>query len=549
MKIKQLLGISNKYYVKHFKFVLFAIVLSTTCYSQDNELSWEELQEQFECPKWFAEARFGIWVHWGAQTQPADGGGWYARHMYMEDVGRERWGRDAYEYHNKTYGHPSEFGFKDVINEWKAEKLDTDALLKYFKQCGAQYFVALSCHHDHFDNFNSTYHPWNSVNVGPKRDIIGEFAKSARKYGIPFGVSSHDGPFLNWFLPAFGSDKTGLKKGVPYDGHMTKADGKGKWWEGLDPADLYGLPPEKRTPEYIEEIKQNWKLRHTELIQKYDPDMLWFDGYGFPYGDYGKAVSATLYNKSLREDGKIQTVVVGKIKNDPAIIKDIENGVAPAMLPHTWQSITAINGWFHKEVRPPWHKWQNARTLIEILSDVISKNGNMLLNVDLLPDGTIPVNSKRILDDIGQWVNVNADAIFASKPWKVFGDNLNSSEQYNNDSIANETTDLSTAEKNRKDGHFNMRSTDSPPYAHEEVRFTTKDGLLYVFVLNPEEGVIELPSLGLKSKYEVNKISSIRMIGNNENISFEQDADKLILNVPANKQNKYTTVFEVKGAL
>ena len=235
--------------------VLFLLtIVSIPCFSQEKELSWEEQREQYQFPKWYTEARFGIWVHWGAQTEPKEGGGWYARHMYMQDVGDQEWGRNAYEYHCKTYGHPSEIGYKDVLNEWKAENLDTDALLKYFKKIGAKYFVALANHHDRFDNFNSTHLEWNSVNVGPKKDIIGEFSKSAKKHNIPFGVSSHDDRFLSWWLPAFGSDDSGKYKGIPYDGHMTIEDGKGKWWEGMDPAKLYGLAPSKRTPEYIEEV-------------------------------------------------------------------------------------------------------------------------------------------------------------------------------------------------------------------------------------------------------------------------------------------------------
>ncbi len=544
MKIKQPLIIANTQYVKHILLIFFTIVLSTASYSQDKELTWEELREQYEFPKWYTEARFGIWVHWGAQTQPEKGGGWYARHMYMQDVGKQLWGKDAYSYHNKTYGHPSEKGFKDVIHEWKAENLDTDTLLKYFKKLGAKYFVALANHHDHFDNFNSTYHPWNSVNIGPKRDIIGEFEKSAKKYDIPFGVSSHDDRFLRWWLPAFDFDTSGPLKGVPYDGHMTKEDGIGKWWEGLDPADLYGLPPEKRSPEWIEEVKENWVLRHKELAIKYDVDMLWFDGYGFPYDAYGKEVCSAFYNNSLRKNGKIMAVVAGKFNNEPSIAKDIESGGANEILPFPWQGIITMRTWFYKTDKHKGYK-HNARTVIEMMTDIISKNGNLLLNVELLPDGTVPPDHKVLLDDIGAWVNLNSDAIYASKPWCIYGDNLNSYLEHSDVS----ETDLEDLKKHAISEQFNERTLKAPPYGSNEVRFTTKDDVLYVFILNPEEGAIELPSLGLKSKYKVNKISAIRMIGNNEKVNFKQDADKLIINVPANRQNKYTAVFEVKGAL
>ncbi|MCK5729523.1 MAG: alpha-L-fucosidase, partial [Draconibacterium sp.] len=374
MKITQYSTITNMLCEKCILVLFLLVFFSLNCLSQEKELTWEEIGEQYEFPKWYTEARFGIWVHWGAQTQPEEGGGWYARNMYQQYVGKQTWGKNAYAYHLKTYGHPSEIGYKDVINDWKAENLDTDALLQYFKSLGAKYFVALANHHDHFDNFNSTYHPWNSVNIGPKRDIIGEFEKSSKKYGIPFGVSSHDDRYLSWWLSAFGADTSGEMKGVPYDGNMTKEDGIGKWWEGLDPADLYGLPPEKRTPEWIEGVKHNWMLRHKELVTKYDVDMIWFDGYGFPYGDYGKEVCQELFNHSLQKHGKIMAVVAGKFHNEPSTVKDIESGGSNEMLLVPWQGILTLRSWFFKSDKDKEYR-HNARTVIEMMSDIISKNG------------------------------------------------------------------------------------------------------------------------------------------------------------------------------
>jgi len=527
--------------------VLFLLTfVSIPCFSQEKELSWEEQREQYQFPKWYTEARFGIWVHWGAQTEPKEGGGWYARHMYMQDVGDQEWGKNAYTYHCKTYGHPSEIGYKDVLNEWKAENLDTDILLKYFKKIGAKYFVALANHHDRFDNFNSTYFEWNSVNVGPKKDIIGEFSKSAKKYNIPFGVSSHDDRFLSWWLPAFGSDDSGKYKGIPYDGHMTKEDGKGKWWEGMDPGKLYGLPPNKRTPEYIEEVKYNWMLRHKELVTKYDIDLLWFDGYGFPYKEYGKEVCQTFFNHKLDNNGNINAVVAGKHNNEPSTARDIERGGADTILPYPWQGITTPRTWFYKEDIHRLEYRHNARTIIELLVDYNSKNGNLLLNVELLPDGTIPPEQKIILDELGDWINLNQEAIYASKPWKIYGDNLNSITNRLELEAVTEA-DLEALKIHKKSGHYNERTIKSPEYGHEEVRFTTKDGVLYVIVLNPKEGEINLPSLGLKSKYCSKKISLITMIGSNTKIKFKQDSEALTLFIPNKRPNKYATVFKIEG--
>lgn len=527
--------------------VCFSVVVGSDSYSQNEELSWDELSKQYEIPKWFAEARFGVWVHWGAQTVPEYGGGWYARHMYMQDVGKETFGKNAYPYHVKTYGHPSEVGYKDVIHEWKAENLDTDNLLKYFTEdLGAKYFMALAHHHDNFDNWNSKYQPWNSVNVGPKRDIIGAFSKSAKKYGVPFGVSTHDERFFKWGLPAFGSDTSGDYEGVPYDGHLTKEDGAGLWWEGLNPSDLYGLSPEKRTPEWEDYWKQNWLLRMKDLLTTYDVDFMWFDGRGFPYEDYGKEAFRAFYNHDLKKHGKINAIIAGKIPGDPAIIHDIEQGVELDIYPRPWQSICSFTHWFYKKDDPSRH---DSRSTIELLIDVVSKNGNFVLNVELLPDGTIPEEHKAILDDFGDWLKLNGEAIYASKPWKVYGDNYYSGFDETESGNSNLANTDEVVQRKKKSKQFNNRTKDSQPYGNDEVRFTTKGNVLYVFVLNPTEGKIEIPSLSLKSENQSNPIKSIKMIGSNERVKFNQANDKLVISVPAERPNQYAIVFEVKGAL
>ncbi len=513
---------------------------SASAQAKEN-LTWEELREQYQCPAWFAEAKFGIWAHWGAQSVPEWGGGWYAKHMYMKDVGRETFGKRAYEHHLKTYGHPSEKGFKDVIHTWKAEKFDSDHLVSYFKSLGARYFVALANHHDHFDNFDSTHQEWNSVRVGPKRDIIGEFQKSAKKFGLPFGVSSHDDRFLKWWLGAFESDQEGPKKGIPYDGRLTKEDGKGTWWEGMDPANLYGLPPEKRTPEWIDSVGKNFADRHLELVTKYEPDFLWFDGYGFPYEKYGKQVCTEFYNQSLRKHGKINAVVSGKFTDEPSTIKDIERGVADKILAQPWQGTTTFTSWFLKKDKPIKH---SARSLVEVLCDIISKNGNFLLNVEMYPDGSIPPDHKAVLDGLGAWVNQHADAIYATKPWKIHGDNLNSIQRRLEAESIGEA-DIDAAKKNTG-GHFNERIKTSPPYGHDEVRFTTKGDILYIFVLNPKSGDISLPALGLGSVHQAKEIAQIQMLKGGAPAAFTQTQETLSLTIPESSPKDLTMVFQVR---
>lgn len=510
-------------------------IFSLKLHSEETK-SWDELHSYFKCPKWFEEARFGVWLHWGAQSVPLQGGGWYARHMYMSDVKGEFWGKDAYPYHCKVYGHPSKFGFKDIIHLWKAEKLNTDSLMCYIKSLGAKYFMIMANHHDHFDNFDSKYHKWNSVNVGPKRDIVGDFEKSAKKYGLPFGVTCHDDRFMDWWLPAFGCDKTGKYAGIPYDGNLTKEDGVGKWWEGLDPAELYGIPPSERTPEWVESIKENWLLRHIDLVTKYDIDILWFDGVGFPYGEYGKRLCTAYYNYKLK-DNNIDALILAKIENESLIVKDIERGGALEILPNVWQGTVTFNRWFYREEKPR----HNARTIIEMLIDMISKNGNMLLNIELKPDGTIPASEKEQLDEIGKWIKLNNEAIYGSKPWRIYGDNLESKKSMRQVF----DTDVKTLEENNEllSENFNERTIDSPEYSHSEVRFTFNNGYLYIFVLNPNEGILNIPSLGLEKL--CSKIVSIEMIGSKLKINFNQNVSGLIFDVPKERPNKYATVFKI----
>lgn len=508
------------------------------------DLSWEELQKQYEYPQWYTDARFGIWVTIGPQSQPELGGGWYARHMFMEDVGSQQFGKNAYAYHKKIYGPQSEKGYTEVIHQWKAEKLNTDELVKYFKSLGAKYIVVHANHHDHFDNFASTYHPWNSVNMGPHKDIVGLFEKSVRKYHLPFGVSSHDDRFWGWWLPAFGADKSGPYKDIPYEGRMTKADGKGKWWEGYDPAQMYGLPPEQRTPEYEDSVKHTYMLRQQELVTKYNVDLLWVDGYGFPYGNYGKEVFRTLFNHSLKRHGKIDAVGIAKVEDEPMLVKDIEAGVAESILPYPWDGIFTFTHWFYKKDNPSMH---NARTIIELLCDIVSKNGNMLLNVELKGDGTIPEEHKEILDSIGEWMKINKEAIYASKPWSVYGDNLNSCQRVKERNILN--ADVNNVLNNASKENFNARTVTSTPYDFNEVRFTTKGNILYISILNPKAGMIKLPTLGLKSLQHPRKVSRISMLGRTGQIVFSQEDDYLLIEVPKDRPTPYAVVLKVEGVL
>lgn len=487
------------------------------------ELTWQELADQYECPEWFGKLKFGIWAHWGPQCVPKKGGGWYARHMYMQDVGEEKWGKEAYEYHLKTYGHPSEFGFKDIINLWKAEHFDADAVIDQCIKWGARYFYVTSSHHDHFDCFDSTYHKWNSVNMGPKRDIVGEFEKAARKRDLKFCIASHDNRHWWWWEDAFKSDQTGNKKGIPYDGRLSKEDGKGKWWEGYDPRELYGPLPEDRTPELYEAEMNNWVDRHIELVEKYKPDMFYHDCFGFSYGDYGKKVVARFYNNALKETGKIDVINIVKAK-EPGCLYGIECGVSPVLEDKPWQTETTFLTWFYSEKEPK----HNARSILEFLVDIVSKNGNLTLSVELLPDGTYPDNLKEIMDEVGNWLEKNGEAIYETTAWTICGDGA---------SIRNADPSVSP--------HYTGRTKESPLYDCDEVRFTVKGDSVYLFFMNPMPGEVKIPSLGLSKLERQHLIKAIKSLDDSVELDFIQGEDGLVVTLPKDIETGIVIPFKM----
>ncbi|HEX4178493.1 MAG TPA: alpha-L-fucosidase, partial [Rhizomicrobium sp.] len=307
---------------------------------------WSSLTSQYQAPDWFRDAKFGIWAHWSAQCVP-EAGDWYARNMYLQ-------GEKQYDHHLQHYGHPADNGFMEMNNRWKAENWKPGELLDLYKKAGARYFVSLANHHDNFDNFNSRFHDWNSTRIGPKKDIVGIWAKAARERGLKFGVSNHSAHAWHWFQVAYGYDPEGARAGERYDAwKLTKYDGKGKWWEGLDPQELYAgavMP----MPDGIASIKdadawhtahdrvwdevpplanpafvRQWYLRCKDLIDSYKPDLLYFDDTGLPLGQAGLDMAAHLYNSSIAWHGSQQAVVNCKLLPDDrraAVVEDVERG-------------------------------------------------------------------------------------------------------------------------------------------------------------------------------------------------------------------------------
>lgn len=488
---------------------------------------WESLASQYRAPEWFRDAKFGIWAHWGCQCEP-EAGDWYARSMYIP-------GSRDYQLHLERYGHPTKVGFKDVIHQWQAAHFEPAKLLAFYKQCGARYFMALANHHDNFDNFNSKHQPWNSVAIGPRKDLIGLWAAAARKNRLRFAVSVHCSRAWSWYEVAQGADTNGPLAGVPYDGKLTKADGKGQWWEGLDPQDLYAQnhPPGRKldwdwnpsqgssTPDLS--YCRKFFLRTKQLWDDYRPDMIYFDDSVLPFhgvtDEIGLRLAAHFYNSSLHRHGRNEAVVNAKrldAHQRQALVYDIERGKAEGILPEPWQTDTCIGQWHYNREVFEQHHYKDAAAVVAMLADIVSKNGNLMLSVPLRRDGTLDDDEVRIVSGIGAWLKVNGEAIYASRPWKIYG----------------EGPSTLITEKGRFGG---QSDTQKQPFTAQDFRFTqSKDGkTLYAIVLAfPADGKVTLKSLRENSPYWDGRVAGVRMLGARGKLKFTRDSSGLTVTLP-----------------
>lgn len=495
--------------------------------------TWASLSG-YKVPEWFRDAKFGIWAHWGPQCQP-EAGDWYAREMYME-------GNRKYKHHIEKYGHPSEFGFKDVINTWKAEKWNPDELVSLYKKVGAKYFMALANHHDNLDLYKSKYQQdWNSTKQGPKKDIIGGWAAAAKKHNLPFAVSVHAAHAWSWMETAQRSDQHGPHAGIPYDGKLTRNDGKGKWWSGLDPQELYAqnhIISENSLDNSTIHRQWNWDNgvtpptqsyvdkffnRTIDLINKYNPDMVYFDDTAlplWPVSDVGLKIAAHLYNKSIRDKGKLTGVVTGKILNETqkkAMVWDIERGQSNSIEPLPWQTDTCIGDWHYDREIYNKNGYKSAKTVIHTLVDVISKNGNLMLNIPLRGDGSMDELERKIVEEIGVWMNANGESIYGTRPWKIFG----------------EGPALAQAAALTAQGFNEGKGI---PFGEEDVRFVVKEQILFATILAwPAEGTVVIKSLAEGSAHYPEKITHVQLVSTGEYLQFDRSADGLKVYFPVEK--------------
>jgi alpha-L-fucosidase len=506
--------------------------------------TWESL-ENYQTPEWYRNVKFGMWAHWGPQCQP-EAGDWYARGMYQE-------GSRQYKIHLQKYGHPSKFGFKDVINEWKAESWDPEELVSLYKNAGAQYFMALANHHDNFDLYDSKYQKqWNATKIGPKKDLIGGWSKAARNNGLPFGVSVHASHAWRWYEVTQRSDKSGPYAGIPYDGKLTRADGKGKWWDGLDPQELYAqnhplsaeslddnsigkqwdwgngtYPPDKA---YIEKFYN----RTIDLINKYNPDVVYFDDSQlplWPVSDVGLRIAAHMYNKSIKEHGELRAVINGKVLSESqrkAMVWDIERGHANEIQPLPWQTDTCIGDWHYNRDVYNDDRYKTSKTVIQTLVDIVSKNGNLMLNIPVRGDGTIDEKERKIVEGIGAWMKVNNESIYDTRPWKIFGEGP-----------AQEASSKLTAQG------FNEGK--GKPFTYEDIRFATKGNVLYATALGwPEEGKLVIKSLAKNSEHSRKEIQKVEWLSTKQSLTFERNENGLIVFLPGKTSDELTFANVIK---
>ena len=471
---------------------------------------WNTMSRLYQTPEWWRDAKFGAWAHWDPQSMPEQGD-WYARGMYQE-------GSAQYRYHTNHFGFPSEYGYKDIAHNWVIDRWNPNQLMDLYIEMGARYFMAMGAHHDNFDNFNSKYQPWNSVNVGPKVDIVGTWAKVARKDGMRFGIGFHDTPGRTWgqFMPVrYTSDKRGPMAGVPYDALQTILDGKGKWWDGMDPVDLYGpkhtmLRGARSLPgndPLLSPFANQFMWRVDDAITKYHPDVIYFDehagdsqmdlGVHMGLGFLAPTLAANYYNKSLKwNGGKMEAVLnlkgVGgqynSFQNSPqllpfvdrSLVKSTEAIIESQITAYSFQTETTIQDWHYRTGQ----RYIDTGSLVRSLMQNVSRNGTMLLNLTQHGRGDLDPQVIQIAKDIGAWLKVNGEAVYASRPFEVCQENANS------------------------------------------ICYTRNNGNVYAALMNWANGPITLKALRAGGA-TLGKVSKVEMLGSDVPLTFVQDEQGL----------------------
>ena len=455
------------------------------------EPSWDSLKK-YKIPRWYRDAKFGIFIHWGVYSVPAFQNEWYPRNMYIK-------GHPAYNYHLKTYGPHDKFGYKDFIPMFTAENWDPKDWAKLFKDAGARYIVLVAEHHDGFALYDCNYTRWNSVKMGPKRDIVGELAEAVRNEGLVFGVSYHRAEHW-WFFEG----------GMQFNSDVRDP----KYYDFYGPAKPSDTQPD-------EEFLIDWLRRACELVDKYKPQIFWFDWWieQPAFEPYLRFFAAYYYNRAFEWD----TGVVINYKHDAfpegMAVLDIERGGLDNIRQDFWQTDTSI-------CRKSWgyikdHDYKSADSIIDNLVDIVSKNGCLLLNIAPKPDGTIPEEQKKILLNIGDWLKVNGEAIYGSKPWIVYGEG---------------PTKVVGGE---------FREEASGPFTGKDIRFTCQGDTLYAILLDWPGEEVSIRSLSTVLRLYTDDIESVEMLGVDEPLQWARGEDGLRVRMPDKKPCEHAYTLKI----
>jgi len=460
------------------------------------EPEWDSLYRHNEAPDWFRDAKFGIYFHWGVYCVPAFGSEWYPRNM-------NRKGSREYAHHLKQYGDPAEYGYDRFVPQFKAEKFDPEEWADLFQKAGARFAGPVAEHHDGFSMWDSDLTPWNAKDRGPKRDIAGELAQAIRERGMRFVTSFHHARNSLW------------QKNGNWTGHY---DGvKKDFAEALeDPerAILYGYMPR-------EKFLEMWLGKLREVIEKYHPDLMWFDSWLDEIPDeYKREYLAYYFNKS--EEAKKDVVVTFKQQDLPreVAIDDYEKGRADRLTEFAWLTDDTISkgSWCYTSgltIKP-------TREVLHVLIDIVSKNGQLLLNISPMADGTIPENQREVLLGLGEWLAVNGEAIYETRPWVLFGEGPT---------------------RMKRGGHF-VRSLD---YSEKDIRFTTKGNDLYAVFLGEPAGKVTIASLGTKTGLCGGKVDRVSLVGGKSGLKFKRDKQGLHVTIPNEVPAKNAVALKIEG--
>ncbi len=475
---------------KAYLILLFAfLILQQQTHAQQRfQANWESLKK-YQTPDWFRDAKFGIFIHWGVYAVPAFGSEWYPRQMYQQ-------GSDEYKHHIATYGPQDKFGYKDFIPMFKAEKFNPQQWVELFKKAGAKYVVPVAEHHDGFAMYKTALSKWNAAEMGPHRDVIGELAAEIKKQGLVFGLSSHR--IEHWFF---------MNGGRRFLSDVLDKNNEGFYGPAREES-------ETPTPEYM----NDWLLRNTELVNNYQPQLFWFDWWiEQPAMDpYRRSFASSYYNKGLEWNKGVVINYKNISYPDGAAVLDLERGKLAGIRELPWQTDDAIGNksWGYAVG----NTFKDARYVITNLIDIVSKNGNLLLNIGPRSDGTITEEETQTLLGTGKWLDVNGAAIYGTRPWKIFGEGPTESAS----------------------GSF---SDQKKPFTAQDIRFTTKGDILYAIALGvpADNTIITL----LSTKAGNGTIASVELVGSTQKISWSQSATALVIKPIKTYPSENAVVYKI----